>query len=217
MEGRRSVEGRARRYACPGHRAGTGMSPQPRAHGSEMYGPPKPRRPIASDLRQEPGALAAHAGICAGGSGATRPPTATIKCFHLPSRIWPSMELRLAGRAGGDCRKGRCARESGSRPGSSPYYLRASFSAGVFGRLRAPALHGAAYLDRAAPLFALPKLLALVFMFGPFIELVPGSNRPGGNFCSGLPASAFRFLAFRAAFAFARRRALALVMSSSPF
>ena len=30
-----------------------------------MYGPPKPRRPITSDLRQEPGALAAHAGICA--------------------------------------------------------------------------------------------------------------------------------------------------------
>ena len=26
-------------------------------------------RPITSDLRQEPGALAAHAGICAGGAG----------------------------------------------------------------------------------------------------------------------------------------------------
>ncbi len=40
--------------------------------GSELHGPPKPRRPIASDLRQEPGALAAHAGICAGGGGGAR-------------------------------------------------------------------------------------------------------------------------------------------------
>ena len=53
------------------------QSPKPRAHGSELYGPPEPRRPITSDLRQEPGALAAHAGICAGGSGVTCPPTAT--------------------------------------------------------------------------------------------------------------------------------------------
>ncbi len=44
-----------------------------------LDGPPKPRRPITSDLRQEPGALVAHAGICAGGSGVTRPPTATVK------------------------------------------------------------------------------------------------------------------------------------------
>ena len=49
------------------------MSPKLRAHGSELHGPPKPRWPITSDLRQEPGALAAHAGICAGGSGVTRP------------------------------------------------------------------------------------------------------------------------------------------------
>ena len=69
VEGRRSVEGRVRRYACPGHRAGIGMSPKLRAHGSELHGPPKPRWPITSDLRQEPGALAAHAGICAGGVG----------------------------------------------------------------------------------------------------------------------------------------------------
>jgi hypothetical protein len=40
---RRSVEGRARRDACPGHRAGIGMSPKLRAHGSELHGPPKPR------------------------------------------------------------------------------------------------------------------------------------------------------------------------------
>ncbi len=67
VEGRRPVEGRARYDACPGHRAGIGMSPQSRAHGSELHGYPIPRRPITSDLRQEPGALAAHAGICAGG------------------------------------------------------------------------------------------------------------------------------------------------------
>ncbi|MCH8196502.1 MAG: hypothetical protein IH904_00330 [Proteobacteria bacterium] len=40
-----------------------------RAHGSELHGPPKPRWPITSDLRREPGALAAHAGIGAGGAG----------------------------------------------------------------------------------------------------------------------------------------------------
>jgi len=45
------------------------MSPKLRAHGSELHGPPKPRRPVTFDLRQEPGALAAHAGICAGGAG----------------------------------------------------------------------------------------------------------------------------------------------------
>ncbi len=50
------------------------MSPKPRAHGSELHGPPKPRRPITSDLRQEPGALAAHAGICAGGERGNPPP-----------------------------------------------------------------------------------------------------------------------------------------------
>jgi len=54
------------------------MSPKLRAHGSELHGPPKPRWPITSDLRQEPGALVAHAGICAGGSGVTRFPTAPV-------------------------------------------------------------------------------------------------------------------------------------------
>ncbi len=48
------------------------MSPKLRAQGSELHGPPMPRWPITSDLRQEPGALAAHAGICAG-RGLTRP------------------------------------------------------------------------------------------------------------------------------------------------
>ncbi len=50
------------------------MSPKLRAHGSELHGPPKPRWPITSDLRQEPGALAAHAGICAGGERGNLPP-----------------------------------------------------------------------------------------------------------------------------------------------
>jgi hypothetical protein len=56
VEGRRPVEGRARTNACPGHRAGPGMSPTASAHGPELDGPPKPRMPVASDLRQEPGA-----------------------------------------------------------------------------------------------------------------------------------------------------------------
>ncbi len=56
VEGRRPVEGRVKANACPGHRAGTGMSPTARAHGPELDGPPKPRMPVASDLRQEPGA-----------------------------------------------------------------------------------------------------------------------------------------------------------------
>src|SRR3954467_12420125 len=67
VEGRRPVEGRVKANACPGHRAGTGMSPTARAHGPELDGPPKPRMPVALDLRQEPGAGKPHAGICAGG------------------------------------------------------------------------------------------------------------------------------------------------------
>ena len=67
VEGRRPVEGRARANACPGHRAGIRMFPTARAHGPELDGPPKPRTPVASDLRQEPGAEKPHAGICAGG------------------------------------------------------------------------------------------------------------------------------------------------------
>ncbi len=59
------------------------MSPQLRAHGSELHGPPKPRWPITSDLRQEPGALAAHAGICAGGSGVTRPLPRPFQAFAI--------------------------------------------------------------------------------------------------------------------------------------
>jgi hypothetical protein len=67
VEGRRPVEGRARANSCSGHRAGTRMSPTACTHGPELDGPPKPRTPVASDLRQEPGAEKPHAGICAGG------------------------------------------------------------------------------------------------------------------------------------------------------
>ena len=67
VEGRRPAEGKANSNACPGHRAGYGVSPKLRAYGSEVYGPPKPRTPVASDLRQEPSAGKPHAGICAGG------------------------------------------------------------------------------------------------------------------------------------------------------
>ena len=74
-----------------------------------------------------------------------------------------------------------------------------------------------AYLDRAAPRFAPAKFLVLAFTPGLFIELAPGSNCPGRIVWPGRSALASRFLAFCAAFAFARWRALALVMSSSPF
>ncbi len=76
---------------------------------------------------------------------------------------------------------------------------------------------GAAYLDRAAPRFAPAKFLVLAFARGLFIEPGPGSNFPGWILGPGRSAPASRFLAFCPAFAFARRRALALVMSSSPF
>ena len=77
--------------------------------------------------------------------------------------------------------------------------------------------NGTAYLDRAAPRFAPENFRVLAFTRGPFIELAPGSNRPGWIFWPGRSALASRFLAFCPAFAFARWRALALVMSSSPF
>ena len=77
-------------------------------------------------------------------------------------------------------------------------------------------LNGTAYLDRAAPRFTLVKFFTLAFMRGLFIEFGPGSNCPGWIIWSGRSALASRFLAFCAAFAFARWRALALVMSSSP-
>ena len=72
-EGRRPVEGRARANACSGHRAGTGMSPTACAHGSELDGPLKPRMPVASDLRQEPGAGKPHAGTARGAGGTPAP------------------------------------------------------------------------------------------------------------------------------------------------
>jgi hypothetical protein len=77
--------------------------------------------------------------------------------------------------------------------------------------------NGTAYLDRAAPRFAPAKFLVLAFTRGPFIELAPGSNCPGRISWPGRSALASRFLAFCGAFAFARWRDLALVMSSSPF
>ena len=73
-----------------------------------------------------------------------------------------------------------------------------------------------AYLDRAAPRLAPAKFLVLGFMRGLLIEPAPGSNCPGRICWSGLSALASRFLIFCAAFAFARWRALALVMTSSP-
>src|SRR3954452_6597457 len=69
VEGRRPVEGRAKANACSGHRAGTRMSPTACTHGPELDGPPKPRTPVAFDLRQEPGAEKPHAGISARGAG----------------------------------------------------------------------------------------------------------------------------------------------------
>ena len=77
-------------------------------------------------------------------------------------------------------------------------------------------LNGTSYLDRGAPRFTPAKVMVFTFLPGPFIELVPWSNCPGSIFWPGRSALAFRFLAFCAAFAFARWRALALVMSSSP-
>ena len=75
--------------------------------------------------------------------------------------------------------------------------------------------YGGAYLERAAPRLARARFLASTFACGLFMELGPGSNWPGWISGSGRPALAFRFLAFCAAFAFARARAFALVMSSS--
>ena len=74
-----------------------------------------------------------------------------------------------------------------------------------------------AYLDRAAPRFAPARFLVLALYLGLDIELFLGSNRPGRIVGAGWSALAARFLAFCAAFAFARWRALALVMLSSPF
>jgi hypothetical protein len=76
---------------------------------------------------------------------------------------------------------------------------------------------GTAYLDRAAPRLAPAKVLVLALALGPFIEPAPGSNCPGRIFGPGRSVSASGFLAFCAAFTFARWRALALVMSTSPF
>lgn len=77
-------------------------------------------------------------------------------------------------------------------------------------------INGMAYLDRAPPRLAPAKFLVLGFMRGLLIEPAPGSNCPGRICWSGLSALASRFLIFCAPFAFARWRALALVMTSSP-
>jgi hypothetical protein len=74
-----------------------------------------------------------------------------------------------------------------------------------------------AYLDRAAPDFAPAKFVFLAFSTGPLIELDCGSNCPGRIVGPGRSAVAWRFFIFFAAFAFARWRALALVMGSLPF
>ena len=89
---------------------------------------------------------------------------------------------------------------------------------GVRRRLRASGRsYGGGYLDRAAPDFAPAKFRVLAFSIGPLIELDCGSNCPGRIIGPGKPAAAWRFLIFCAALAFARRRALALVMGSVPF
>jgi len=51
VEGRRSIGGKVRGNACPGHSAGSGMSLKQRAYASELDWAAKPRMPIASDLR----------------------------------------------------------------------------------------------------------------------------------------------------------------------
>jgi hypothetical protein len=53
-----------------------------------------------------------------------------------------------------------------------------------------------AYLDRPAPRFAPPKVLALVFTRGLFIELVPGSNFPGWFFLAGSVGVGFSLSGF---------------------
>ena len=73
---------------------------------------------------------------------------------------------------------------------------------------------GTAYLDRDTPRLAPAKFLLLAFTLGLFIEPVPRSNSPGRVFWSGRSALASRFLAFCVALAFARLRALALVITN---
>ncbi len=116
----------------------------------------------------------------------------------LPSR-WP--ELRVLAKRG---HSRRCPASPGMTAFNTARTLRRMFD-------------GTAYLERAAPRFAVAKFLTLAFTRGLFIELAPGSNCPDWIFWPGRSALASRFLAFCAAFAFARWRALALVMSSSPF
>jgi len=90
-----------------------------------------------------------------------------------------------------------------------PAALRADF-------LMSPA-DGPAYLDRAAPDFAPANLGVMAFSTRRLNELDCGSNCPGRIVGPGKPAAAWRFLIFCAALAFARWRALALVMGSVPF
>ena len=76
---------------------------------------------------------------------------------------------------------------------------------------------GPAYLDRAAPDFAPANLGVMAFSTRRLNELDCGSNCPGRIVGPGKPAAAWRFLIFCVALAFARWRALALVMGSVPF
>ena len=83
------------------------MSLKQRAHGSELYGYPIPRRPITFDLRHEPGAGKPHAGICAGGgeqsSSLPRPLfwlwIAGFGAYLLASRIQVGREFAFAAAA----------------------------------------------------------------------------------------------------------------------
>jgi len=88
VEGRRPVGGKVRRDACPGHSAGFGMSPERRVYGPEVNGPPKPRTPVAFDLRQEPGAGKPHAGICGGGAGHSAPLPDQLPLIATQSSRW---------------------------------------------------------------------------------------------------------------------------------
>ena len=51
VEGRRPIGGKARGDACPGHRAGSGMSLKQRAYASELKWVANPRMPMTFDLR----------------------------------------------------------------------------------------------------------------------------------------------------------------------
>ena len=75
----------------------------------------------------------------------------------------------------------------------------------------------AAYFERAAPRLAPAKFLAWAPIRGLEIVPGPGSNLPGRSFSSGRLVLTSGFLVFFPTLAFARKRALALVMCSFAF